>query len=73
MWRPKIPYCGKYEFDPYSSECRRCQYGDLYEDGDDGYCCYWDIHSPNECPDCKGSGYSWDGGQCERCNGTGEI
>ncbi len=26
------------------------------------------------CPDCKGTGYDFgDGGQCERCGGTGEI
>lgn len=32
------------------------------------------IHSWRECPDCGGTGYSWpDGGQCERCGGTGEI
>lgn len=27
-----------------------------------------------ECPDCGGTGYDYeDGGQCDRCNGTGEI
>ena len=27
-----------------------------------------------ECPDCRGTGYDpWDGGQCERCAGTGTI
>lgn len=27
-----------------------------------------------ECPDCGGSGYDpWDGGQCDRCAGTGTI
>lgn len=27
-----------------------------------------------DCPDCNGSGYDFgDGGQCDRCNGTGEI
>lgn len=27
-----------------------------------------------ECPDCGGDGHDpYDGGQCDRCNGTGEI
>lgn len=26
------------------------------------------------CPDCGGSGFDYgDGGQCDRCNGTGEV
>lgn len=26
------------------------------------------------CPDCNGTGYDFgDGGQCDTCNGTGEI
>lgn len=26
------------------------------------------------CPDCAGTGYDFgDGGQCDRCDGTGEI
>jgi len=26
------------------------------------------------CPDCKGSGYdAGDGGQCDTCDGTGEV
>ena len=26
------------------------------------------------CPECGGSGYDfWDGGQCDKCSGTGEI
>lgn len=70
-----IPYCGKYESDfPLpDSQCRHCQYGDYMDGDDDGYCNYWDIHSPYECPDCEGTGYSFDGGQCDRCNGTGEV
>ena len=31
-------------------------------------------HRVRTCPDCKGTGYDFgDGGQCERCGGTGEI
>lgn len=27
-----------------------------------------------DCPDCDGTGYDpYDGGQCDTCNGTGEI
>jgi DnaJ-class molecular chaperone len=27
-----------------------------------------------KCPDCDGTGYDFgDGGQCDRCNGMGEI
>lgn len=27
-----------------------------------------------ECPECHGTGYDpLDGGQCDRCNGTGEV
>lgn len=26
-----------------------------------------------DCPDCAGTGYAPDGGQCDRCGGTGEI
>ena len=26
-----------------------------------------------DCPDCGGTGYAPDGGQCDRCGGTGEI
>lgn len=31
-------------------------------------------HRLRKCPDCNGSGYDFgDGGQCERCGGTGTI
>ena len=27
-----------------------------------------------DCPECGGTGYDpYDGGQCDRCNGTGEV
>lgn len=70
-----IPYCNRVECDPTDEECIRCAYFSAYEDcdGSDGYCNYWDLHSPNECPDCHGSGYGFEGEQCDRCNGTGEI
>ena len=67
MSLPTIPYCGLKESD--ESECVGC----MYYDKDDEYCNYWDIHSPYDCPYCNGSGYSIDGGQCEECDGTGEI
>lgn len=63
---PTIPYCGRRTSS--KSECPGC----IYYDIDDNYCNYWDIHSPDECPYCKGTGVdSLDGGQCEECNGTG--
>ncbi|WP_044975882.1 hypothetical protein [Ruminococcus sp. HUN007] len=66
MKLPKIPYCGRRECDENNSECRSCMY--FFDD----YCDYWDLHSPNDCPYCNGTGYSFDGGQCEECYGTGE-
>lgn len=31
-------------------------------------------YTEKSCPDCGGTGYDpLDGGQCDRCNGTGEI
>lgn len=60
-----IPYCGR---SSSSKSCAGCSY---YEDE---YCNYWDVHSPNECPTCNGSGIDpLTGGQCEDCDGTGEI
>ncbi len=70
-----IPYCGKKDFVRFSNDCKKCEYGTPDEDFKEtgcGYCDYWDIHSPNECPDCHGSGLGFDGEQCDRCNGTGE-
>lgn len=33
-----------------------------------------EVPDEKECPDCNGTGYDpWDGGQCERCAGTGMI
>ena len=33
-----------------------------------------DVPDEKECPNCNGSGYDpWDGGQCEKCAGTGTI
>ncbi len=35
---------------------------------------YPDKRGPRDCPDCGGTGYDpLDGGQCDRCNGTGEV
>lgn len=65
MKTPVIPYCGRKTSS--KSACKGCMYFD------DDYCDYWDIHSPNDCPYCGGSGYSPDGGQCEECYGTGEV
>lgn len=31
------------------------------------------VHNYRICPECGGSGYDWDGGQCPRCAGMGEI
>ena len=64
MKKHTIPYCGREKSS--SKECGGCTY---YSDE---YCNYWDIHSPDDCPYCNGTGYSYDGGQCEECYGTGE-
>ena len=64
--RRRIPYCGRYQASKNSSDCKGCP----YFDGD--YCEYWDVHSSNDCPYCNGSGYDFEGGQCEYCFGTGE-
>lgn len=33
-----------------------------------------EVLDEKECPNCGGSGYDpWDGGQCERCAGTGTV
>lgn len=32
-----------------------------------------EVSDEKECPDCRGSGYSPWGGQCERCAGTGMV
>lgn len=35
---------------------------------------YNETSDEKECPDCNGTGYDpYDGGQCERCAGTGMI
>jgi|BioPla2DNA2_1021312.scaffolds.fasta_scaffold48686_1 DnaJ-class molecular chaperone len=69
MKNPTIPYCGRKTYSASSEDCRECPYGGKT----DNYCNYWDIHSPNDCPTCNGSGYSSEGGQCEDCYGSGEI
>lgn len=55
--------------------CRTCKYFIPYEDCDEpnGECGFWNECSRNACPDCNGTGYSFEGGQCDRCNGTGEV
>lgn len=75
MKYPVISFCERQECDPAAQECRSCKYFTAYTDNDDlgGYCSYWDIHSSNDCPECCGTGYSCDGGQCDFCHGTGEI
>ena len=43
---------------------------------DDDYYDYYQVDGTDEmiCPDCHGTGYDpLDGGQCDRCNGTGVI
>jgi uncharacterized phage protein len=43
------------------------------EVGMEGYCCSGVSYEMN-CPACRGTGYDpLDGGQCDRCNGTGVI
>lgn len=38
------------------------------------FCYYQEGSDEKECPDCNGTGYDpYDGGQCERCAGTGTI
>lgn len=32
-----------------------------------------DTTHPETCPECGGSGYGPDGGQCDECGGLGEI
>lgn len=33
-----------------------------------------EVSDEEECPDCNGTGRDpWDGGQCDRCAGTGVI
>jgi len=35
---------------------------------------YSEASGEKDCPDCNGTGYDpLDGGQCDRCNGTGVI
>lgn len=64
MKKHTIPYCGRTESSKRA--CGGCTY---YSEE---YCNYWDIHSPDECPYCNGTGYSYDGFWCEECYGTGE-
>lgn len=43
-------------------------------DASKGFYFYLEASGEKDCPDCNGTGYdSLDGGQCDRCNGTGVI
>lgn len=43
-------------------------------DGNEGIYYYEDKPDEKECPECGGSGYDpLDGGQCDRCKGTGVV
>lgn len=43
-------------------------------DGNEGIYYYEDKPDEKDCPECGGTGYDpLDGGQCDRCNGTGVV